>query len=189
MASTVPLFFVQHNPTNLLMQKLAAESYTCHEPKPSTMCSRLIIMLSQICFCVGGPPFGAPFEMTASDWSVEQWQKKELYMYLKQIINSYWSLLTNWSQTSSFLQFKPRLKGKNWNTIKVLQCFSYLGCEWELWRAGVKFVHVWDGCYKREGRLSFGQNQSRWGNGPEDRDLHPVWPPSGFQEQEISTWR
>ena len=41
--------------------------------------------------------------MPASDWSAERWQdKKELYMYLKQIINSYWSLLTNCCKTSSF---------------------------------------------------------------------------------------
>lgn len=91
------------------------------------------LWLFQKHFFVWEPQFGVQFEMTASDWSVEQWKterKKEevVFLFLKQIINSYWSLLTNWSHTSSFSGVK-KARGElrsDWSEWIIAKCLFHM---------------------------------------------------------------
>ena len=110
--------------------------------------------------------------MPASDWSVERWQdKKELYMYLKQIINSYWSLLTNWSQTSSFFSGGKLIQGFEGRTEKQLKfnnvpaiCAvsgSFEELEFHL-------SHLWEDHYKGGADLALGRITAEDGE-PGDR--------------------
>lgn len=59
-----------------------------------------------------------------------QKEKKEeaVFLFLKQIINSYWSLLTNWSRTSSFSGFKTA-RGElrsDWSEWIIAKCLFHL---------------------------------------------------------------
>lgn len=49
--------------------------------------------------------------ISGATMAVKKTKIKDLYMYLKQTINSYWSLLTTFYLTSSDEEFKPTVKG------------------------------------------------------------------------------